>query len=98
MKDGHLATIFRACAVPVSQRNFFSIFIFHLLPSSLPFLLPILTVIFLSCHMSNQLIYFSLFMYLISGNPLMPELNPSAQRCLTIFSYWGFCFLNRAFR
>jgi hypothetical protein len=31
-------------------------------------------------------------------NPLTPELNPSAQRCLTIFFYWRFCFLNRAFR
>jgi hypothetical protein len=31
-------------------------------------------------------------------NPLTPELNPSAQRCLTRFFYWGFCFLNRAFR
>jgi hypothetical protein len=31
-------------------------------------------------------------------NPLKPELNPSAQRCLTIFFYWGFCFLDRAFR
>jgi hypothetical protein len=30
-------------------------------------------------------------------NPLMPELNPSTQRCLTRFFYWGFCFLNRAF-
>jgi hypothetical protein len=29
-------------------------------------------------------------------NPLTPELNPSAQRCLTRFFYWGFCFLNRA--
>jgi hypothetical protein len=31
-------------------------------------------------------------------NPLTPELNLSAQRCLTRFFYWGFCFLNRAFR
>jgi hypothetical protein len=31
-------------------------------------------------------------------NPLTPELNPSAQRCLTRFLNWGFCFLNRAFR
>jgi hypothetical protein len=31
-------------------------------------------------------------------NPLTPELKPSAQRCLTRFFYWGFCFLNRAFR
>jgi hypothetical protein len=30
-------------------------------------------------------------------NPLTPELNPSAQRWLTIFFYWGFSFLNRAF-
>jgi hypothetical protein len=30
-------------------------------------------------------------------NSLMPELNPSTQRCLTRFFYWGFCFLNRAF-
>jgi hypothetical protein len=29
-------------------------------------------------------------------NPLRPELNPSAQRCLTRFFYLGFCFLNRA--
>jgi hypothetical protein len=34
---------------------------------------------------------------LIMLNPSAPELNPSAQRCLTIF-YWGFCFLNCAFR
>src|SRR5215470_11121316 len=26
------------------------------------------------------------------------ELNPSAQRCLTRFFYWGICSLNRAFR
>jgi hypothetical protein len=32
------------------------------------------------------------------GNTLTPELNPSAQRCLTKIFYWGFCFLNRAFR
>jgi hypothetical protein len=31
-------------------------------------------------------------------NTLTPELNPSAQRCLSRFFYWGFCFLNRAFR
>jgi hypothetical protein len=31
-------------------------------------------------------------------NPLTPELNPSGQRCLTRFFYWGFCFLNLAFR
>jgi hypothetical protein len=31
-------------------------------------------------------------------NPLTPELNPSAQRCLTRFFYWGFCLLNLAFR
>jgi hypothetical protein len=31
-------------------------------------------------------------------NPLAPELNPSAQHCLKRFCYWGFCFLNRAFR
>jgi hypothetical protein len=31
-------------------------------------------------------------------NPLTPELNPSAQRCLTRNFYWGFCFLNPAFR
>jgi hypothetical protein len=30
-------------------------------------------------------------------NPLTPELNPSAQRSMTRFYYWGFCFLNRAF-
>jgi hypothetical protein len=30
-------------------------------------------------------------------NPLMPELNPSVQRCLTRFFYWGFFFLNHAF-
>jgi hypothetical protein len=30
-------------------------------------------------------------------NPLMLELNPSAQRCLMRFFYWGFCFLNHAF-
>jgi hypothetical protein len=30
-------------------------------------------------------------------SPLTPELNSSAQRFLTIFFYWGFCFLNRAF-
>jgi hypothetical protein len=30
-------------------------------------------------------------------NPLTPELNPSAQRCLTRFFYWGIFFLNRAF-
>jgi hypothetical protein len=34
----------------------------------------------------------------IQFNPLRPELNPSAQRCLTRSFYWGFCFLNRAFR
>jgi hypothetical protein len=28
----------------------------------------------------------------------LPELNPSAQRCLTRFFYCGFCFSNRAFR
>jgi hypothetical protein len=33
----------------------------------------------------------------VEFNPLMPELNPSAQRCLMKFFYWGFCFLNRAF-
>jgi hypothetical protein len=33
-----------------------------------------------------------------SFNPLTPELNPSAQRCLTRFFYWEFFFLNRAFR
>jgi hypothetical protein len=27
-----------------------------------------------------------------------PELNPSAQRCLTRIFYWGFFFLKRAFR
>jgi hypothetical protein len=31
-------------------------------------------------------------------NSLTPELNPSAQRCLTRFFNWRFCFLNRAFR
>jgi hypothetical protein len=31
-------------------------------------------------------------------NPLLPELNPSPQHWLTRFFYWGFCFLNRAFR
>jgi hypothetical protein len=31
-------------------------------------------------------------------HPLTPELNPSAQRCLTRFFYWGFFFLNSAFR
>jgi hypothetical protein len=31
-------------------------------------------------------------------NPSKPELNPSAQRCLTRFLNGGFCFLNRAFR
>jgi hypothetical protein len=31
-------------------------------------------------------------------NPLTPELNHSAQRCQTRIFYWGFCFLNRAFR
>jgi hypothetical protein len=30
-------------------------------------------------------------------NHLTQELNPSAQRCLTRFFYWGFGFLNRAF-
>jgi hypothetical protein len=30
-------------------------------------------------------------------NPLTPELNPSAQRCLARFFYLGFCFLNRGF-
>jgi hypothetical protein len=30
-------------------------------------------------------------------NPLMPELNPSVQRCLMRFFYWGFCFLNQYF-
>jgi hypothetical protein len=30
--------------------------------------------------------------------PLTPGLSPSAQRCLARFFYWGFCFLNRAFR
>jgi hypothetical protein len=32
-----------------------------------------------------------------SFNPLTPELNPSAQRCLTRFFNWGFCFFYRAF-
>jgi hypothetical protein len=31
-------------------------------------------------------------------NPLTPELNPSAQRCLMKFFTGGYCFLNRAFR
>jgi hypothetical protein len=31
-------------------------------------------------------------------NPSTPELNPSAQRCLMKFFYWGFCFLTRALR
>jgi hypothetical protein len=31
-------------------------------------------------------------------NPLMPELNPSAQRYLMQFFYWGLWFLNHAFR
>jgi hypothetical protein len=31
-------------------------------------------------------------------NPLMLELNPSAQRCLTRIFYWGFFFLNHALR
>jgi hypothetical protein len=31
-------------------------------------------------------------------NTLTPELNLSAQRSLTSFFYWVFCFLNRAFR
>jgi hypothetical protein len=31
-------------------------------------------------------------------NFLTPELNRSPQRRLTRFFYWGFCFLNRAFR
>jgi hypothetical protein len=35
---------------------------------------------------------------LLAFNPLTPELNPSAQRCLTRYFYWGFCFLNHAFR
>jgi hypothetical protein len=35
--------------------------------------------------------------YLIMFNPLTPELNPSAQRCLTRFC-WVFGFSNRAFR
>jgi hypothetical protein len=30
-------------------------------------------------------------------NPLMLELNPSAQCCVTRFICWGFCFLNHAF-
>jgi hypothetical protein len=37
----------------------------------------------------------------ICGMPiegLTPELNPSAQRCLKRIFYWGFSFLNRAFR
>jgi hypothetical protein len=65
VKDGHMATIFRACAVPVSRRNFFFIFIIQLLPS-FPLLLPIPTFIFHSFRMSIQLIYLSLFTYLIS--------------------------------
>jgi hypothetical protein len=28
-------------------------------------------------------------------NPSTLELNPSAQRCLTRFLYWGFCYFNR---
>jgi predicted methyltransferase len=31
-------------------------------------------------------------------NPLTTELNPTAQRCLTRFFYWGFFSLNREFR
>jgi hypothetical protein len=31
-------------------------------------------------------------------NPLTPELNPSAQCCLTWIFYWEFCFLNHVFR
>jgi hypothetical protein len=31
-------------------------------------------------------------------NPLTPELKPSAQRSLTRIFYWGFFFLNSAFR
>jgi hypothetical protein len=31
-------------------------------------------------------------------NPLTPGLNLSEQRCLTRYFYWGFCFLDRAFR
>jgi hypothetical protein len=34
----------------------------------------------------------------IGVNSLTPELNPSAQRFLPRIFYWGFCFLNRAFR
>jgi hypothetical protein len=39
-----------------------------------------------------------LLLTVLSFNPLTPELNSSAQRCLTRSFYWGFCFLNRAFR
>jgi hypothetical protein len=35
---------------------------------------------------------------LMTFNPLTPELNPSAQRCLTRCFYWGFYFFDRAFR
>jgi hypothetical protein len=31
-------------------------------------------------------------------NPLMPELSSSVQRCLMRFFYWGFWFLDHAFR
>jgi hypothetical protein len=31
-------------------------------------------------------------------NPIMTELTPSVQCCLTRFFYWGFCFLNHALR
>jgi hypothetical protein len=39
-----------------------------------------------------------LWKFMTSADSLTPELNPSAQRCLTIFFYWRFCFFNRAFR
>jgi hypothetical protein len=35
---------------------------------------------------------------LVTINPLTQEINPSSQRYLTRIFYWGFCFLNRAFR
>jgi hypothetical protein len=51
------------------------------------------TVIFLPATMLRNMRNIDTFL-----NPLTPELNPSAQRCLTRFVYWGFCFLNRAIR
>jgi hypothetical protein len=51
-----------------------------------------LNPIYFYCHCDNLHLSF-----VRKINPLMPELNCSAQHCLARSFYWGFCFLNRAF-